>query len=111
MDKWSHEYVDQLADEVYTNGVDPNNEWLWDNFVLAFVQRFWDTREEERALAQLLNIEMKKDNLDRYITRFESLLRKAGRDCWETANVNIFKQELKCGSSRWSWEEGPSPTS
>ena len=37
VDKWSHKYADQLADQVYTNRVDPSNERLWDDFVLAFV--------------------------------------------------------------------------
>ena len=51
--------------------------------------------EEERAWAQLLIIEMKDDDLDGYIAKFESLLRKAGRDRSEAANVDIFKQGLK----------------
>ena len=38
---------------------------------------------------------MKDDDLDGYIARFESLLRKAGRDRLEAANVDIFKQGLK----------------
>ena len=38
---------------------------------------------------------MKDDDLDGYIAKFESLLRKAGRDRFEAANVDIFKQGLK----------------
>ena len=95
VDEWSHEYADQLADKVYNNGVDPSNEQLWDDFVLAFVHRFRDTGKEERAWAQLLTVEMKDDDLDGYIAKFESLLRKAGRDRLEAANVDIFKQGLK----------------
>ena len=95
VDEWSHEYADQLANEVYNNGVNPNNERLWDDFVLAFVRRFRDTGEEERAWAQLLIIEMKDNDLDGYIAKFESLLRKAGRDRLEAANIDIFKQGLK----------------
>ena len=26
VDEWSHEYADQLTDEVYNNGVDPSDE-------------------------------------------------------------------------------------
>ena len=55
-------------------GTDPNSERLWDDFVLAFVCRFRDTGEEERAWAQLLIIKMKDDDLDGYIAKFESLL-------------------------------------
>ena len=40
VDEWSHEYADQLTNEVYNHGVDPNNERLWDDFVLAFICRF-----------------------------------------------------------------------
>ena len=49
VDEWCHRYADTLAEEVYTNGTDPNDESLWDKFVLAFVCRFRDTEEEERA--------------------------------------------------------------
>ena len=38
---------------------------------------------------------MKDDDLDGYIAKFKSLLRKAERDWFEAANVNIFKQGLK----------------
>ena len=95
MDEWCHRYADILAEEVYTYSTDPNNERLWDDFILAFVRRFWDIREEERAWAQLLIIEMKDDNLDGYIAKFELLLQKAGKDWHEAANVDIFKQGLK----------------
>ena len=95
VDEWCHRYANKLAEEVYINSTDPNNEELWDDFVLAFVRRFWDTGEEERAWAQLLIIEMKDDDLDGYIAKFELLLRKVGRDRFEVANVDIFKQGLK----------------
>ena len=95
VDKLCHGYADILAEEVYTYGTNPNNERLWDDFVLAFVRCFQDTGEEERAWAQLLIIEMKDDDLDGYIAKFESLLQKAGRDRHEAANVDIFKQGLK----------------
>ena len=109
MDEWSHEYADQLANEVYNNGVDPNNEQLWDDFVLAFVRRFRDTSEEERAWAQLLIIEMKNDDLDGYIAKFELLLRKAGRDRLEAANVDIFKQGLKTWLFQMIMQQRPLP--
>ena len=95
VDEWSHEYVNQLANKVYNNEVDPSDEQLWDDFVLAFIYRFWDTGEEERAWAQLLTVEMKDNDLDGYIAKFESLLRKAERDRLEAANADIFKQGLK----------------
>ena len=46
--------------------MDPNDEDLWDDFVLEFIWRFRDTREEERAWAQLVIIKMKDDDLDGY---------------------------------------------
>ena len=95
VDKWCHGYADILAKEVYTYSTDPNNERLWDNFVLAFVRRFRDTGEEERAWAQLLIIKMKDDDLDGYIAKFKSLLRKARKDRHEAANLDIFKQGMK----------------
>ena len=76
VDKWCHEYADHLADEVYQRGVAPTNERLWDDFVLDFVQRFRDTGEEERPWAQLQLLEMKDNNLDGYIAKFETLIKR-----------------------------------
>ena len=88
MDKWCHGYTDKLTEEVYTNGTSPNNEDLWDDFVLAFICRFWDTGEEKRVWAQLLIIEMKDNDLDGYIAKFESLLWKAQRDRLTLTSLN-----------------------
>ena len=95
VDEWCHEYANHLADEVYQRGIAPTNERLWDDFVLDFVQRFRDMGEEERSWALLQRLEMKKNNLDGYITTFETLIKKAGRDRDEVGHVDVIKQGLK----------------
>ena len=95
VNKWCHEYVDHLADEVYQWGVAPTNERLWDNFILNFVQRFRDTGEEERSWAQLQLLEMRDNDLDSYITKFATLIKKVNREWDEVAHIDIFKQGLK----------------
>ena len=95
VDEWCHEYADHLADEVYQRGVTPTNKRLWDDFILDFVQRFWDTGEEERSWALLQHLEMKKNDLDGYIMTFNTLIKKAGRDRDKVGHVDVFKQGLK----------------
>ena len=95
VDEWCHEYADHLADEVYQRGVAPTNERLWDDFVLDFVRRFRDTREEERSWALLQCLKMKENDLNEYIATFETLIKKAGRDRDEVGHVDVFKQGLK----------------
>ena len=95
IDEWCHEYADHLVDDVYQRGVAPTNERLWDNFVLDFVWRFRDTGEEEHFWAQLQLLEMKDNDLDGYIAKFETLIKKANREWDEVAHVDVFKQGLK----------------
>ena len=95
VDEWCHEYADHLADEVYQRGVTPTNKRLWDDFILDFVQRFWDTGEEERSWALLQHLEMKENDLDGYIMTFNTLIKKAGRDRDKVGHVDVFKQGLK----------------
>lgn len=78
--------------EVYQHGINPQNECLWDDFVLDFVRCFRDTGEEKRAWAQLQILDMQDNDLDGYIAKFETLIKKAGRDCNEVAHVDVFNK-------------------
>ena len=70
------------------------DETLWREFVADFTQAFTDTASSEQAYATLIDLQMKGEDIDDYITTFESLIVKAG---WERAAqglLEMFKQGL-----------------
>jgi len=71
-----------------------NNENLWNEFVNDFAQAFVDTATAEQAYADLSKLEMKGDEIDKYITTFEHLLARAGWDQAAHGSIKMFKQGL-----------------
>jgi len=55
-----------------------DDEAPWDDVVRDFEQAFADTASVEHAYADLTRLEMKVDEIDEYVARFEHLLTKAG---------------------------------
>ena len=49
VDRWAQAYSDHLAKQVYNNQYRPSDEYLWEEFVIAFRRQYRDTAEEERA--------------------------------------------------------------
>ena len=78
----------------------PTNERLWIEFTEAFCRQFWDTAKVEKAWAELLNLEMKGNDINRYITNFETLLAMADRHHTEAESVDLFKQGLQASLQR-----------
>ena len=114
MNRWSHQYADYLAGQVYgVNGqaaaYHPTNERLWIEFTEAFHQQFWDTAEVEKAWAELLNLEMKGNDIDGYIANFETLLAMADRHCTKAGSVDLFKQGLQAGLQHACMAKRPIP--
>lgn len=57
-----------------------NDENLWNKFINKFGQAFVDTAAVEQAYADLSKLEMKGDEIDKYIATFEHLLARVGWD-------------------------------
>lgn len=111
VDRWAHQYADHVAEELYTNNVDPQNEALWNNFVIAFRRQFQDTAEKERAWANLQKLEMKGRDIDGYIAEFENLLKLAGRNRDNEGAVDYFKDGLLGWLQQKLLERRPIPRS
>jgi hypothetical protein len=106
VDDWVIQYIDLVGTKVYgnntTNLLTPtthqfNNECLWTEFVTDFQCIYSNTAKAKGAYAKLMILSMKdgKGQLNNYIAKFETLLRKA---CWERdtqGTVDLFKQGLK----------------
>jgi len=74
-----------------------NDECLWNEFVDSFGHTFADTVATEQAYADLTKLEMKGDEIDKYIATFEHLLSRAGWDRSAHGSLEMFKQGLRKG--------------
>jgi len=73
-------FGDPQANPVILPKYADNDENLWNEFVMEFGQAFADTAAAEQAYADLNSLEMKGDEVDKYIASYENLLARAGWD-------------------------------
>ena len=67
---------------------------LWNQFLNKFHNQFQDTQAAQRAQNELRECKIKGANYDNYITRFESLARKANYTIGNEETYNMFLQGL-----------------
>jgi Retrotransposon gag protein len=80
IDDWVQEKV-TLLEMAVSNGIaNPNDEHVWNTFIKEFTEVFTDTTRREQATLDLINIQMKGEDLDTYISTFHHLRERAG---WE----------------------------
>ena len=68
----------------------PTDEALWNNFRADFRQAYQDTAAEENAYADLKNLCMTEDRIDKHIAHFEVLLVKAGWNQGNKGSIDLF---------------------
>jgi hypothetical protein len=106
VDDWVVQYIDLVGTKVYgdqtTNPPTPtthqfNDKQLWMEFVADFHRVYSDTAEAEGAYTKLMALSIKdgEGQLDNYIAKFETLLRKAWWERNTQGAVDLFKQGLK----------------
>ena len=92
-DNWVAEQAEWLVDQI-VGGVLPTEENLWNTVLNRFTNAYTDTAIKSRSQKQLRELRMKQENLDNYITEFQSLANKAGHTLDEEATLNIFQDRL-----------------
>ena len=86
-----------------------NDENLWNEFVNNFTQAFADTAMAEQAYTDLSKLEMKGDEINKYIATFEHLLARAGWDRTAHGSIEMFKQGLQKGIHAGILQKDPLP--
>jgi Retrotransposon gag protein len=77
---WVHEKATLLETAVSNGTANLNDEHVWNTFIEEFTKAFTDTTRREQAMLDLINIQMKGEDLDTYISTFHHLRERAG---WE----------------------------
>jgi Retrotransposon gag protein len=86
-----------LLETVVSNGTaNPNDEHVWNTFLEEFTDTFTDTTRQEQATLDLINIQMKGENLDTYISTFHHLCERAGWEPDAQGTMLMFQRGLKC---------------
>jgi Retrotransposon gag protein len=80
IDDWVREKATLLEMVVSNSTANPNDEHVWNTFIEEFTEAFTDTTRWEQATLDLINIQMKGEDLDTYISTFHHLRKRAG---WE----------------------------
>jgi hypothetical protein len=70
--KWKDNQARQLQQKV-REGMDQNDEDLWDEYKESFLNSFVDTAAKEHAMRKFNNLEQKGNETDDYIIKFDNL--------------------------------------
>ena len=87
-------YGDPTANPPIAPTYADNDEWLWDEWVADFATAYADTASAEQVYADLLNLQMKNEDIDDYISTFNYLLTKAGWELGVRGTLEMFKRGL-----------------
>jgi len=93
VDDWVQEQAQWLVDQV-AEGVLQTKENLWNTIDIQFHQVYTNTAESVKAQHELKMLHMTKDNLDKFISKFQNLAQKAGYDLDQGVTLNLFQNRL-----------------
>jgi Retrotransposon gag protein len=80
IDDWVQKKVTLLEIAVTNGTANPNDKHIWNTFIEEFTEVFTDTTRREQATLDLINIQIKGEDLDTYISTFHHLRERVG---WE----------------------------
>jgi len=90
---WVKEQAQWLIGQVQ-GGVAHTEENLWATIETQFCQAYTDTVEKVKAQQNIRDLRMKGDDLDTFISQFQSIAKKAGYNLDEEATLDIFQRGL-----------------
>jgi Retrotransposon gag protein len=96
IDDWVQEKATLLETAVSNGIANPNDEHVWNTFLEEFTDAFTDTTRQEQATLDLINIQMKGEDLDTYISTFHHLHERAGWEPDVQGTMLMFRRGLKC---------------
>jgi Retrotransposon gag protein len=86
---WKEHKLDLLNKRI-TNGHAKTEEYLWNKFEQAFKATFKDSSKILNMQTQLDKLLQDKEGVERYIVKFNRLLKQAGFDEDNKGSVNLF---------------------
>src|SRR6202012_5564007 len=97
VDEWVTNSAIWLQQQIFQNGRTIHDKYLWNEVCAGFLQKFENTMEQEDARTELRKgFEMGED-VDAYIAKFKTLVRKAGYDLNDDMVIEVFTDGLPVG--------------
>ncbi|SRR6266702_1390575 len=90
---WVEEQAQWLIDQV-TGGVAHTEENLWATIKTRFRQAYTNTVEKVKAQQNIWDLRMKGDDLDTFISQFQTIVKKASYNLDKEATLNVFQRAL-----------------
>jgi Retrotransposon gag protein len=91
---WVRQKATALQTAIDNGMADPNDEAIWTAFEQEFRAAFTDTTRREQATQDLINIQMKGEDLDTYIATFDHLRKRAGWEPDAQGTILLFRRGL-----------------
>jgi Retrotransposon gag protein len=95
INNWVWEKAMLLETAVSNGTANPNDEHIWNTFIEEFTEAFMDTTRREQATLDLINIQMKGEDLDMYISTFHHLWERVGWEPDAQGTILMFWWGLK----------------
>ena len=89
MNDWVANTMHRIREDLEQGNVSWNNKQLWGTFKAAFEVAFIDLATIEKAISLLAVLELKGEDMDIYIAKFNSLMRKVG---YSPTDARVLKQ-------------------
>ncbi len=90
---WVEEQAQWLIGQIQ-GGVAHTEKNLWTTIETRFCHTYTDTAEKVKAQQNIRDLKMKGDNLDTFISQFQSITKKAGYNLNEEATLDVFQRGL-----------------
>jgi Retrotransposon gag protein/Zinc knuckle len=90
---WKEHKLDLLNERI-ANGHTKTEEYLWNEFERVFKAAFKDSSKILNAQTQLNKLLQDGEGVERYIVKFNRLLKQAGFDEDDKGSVNLFRKGL-----------------
>ena len=99
VEDWVIQQVRELKEKMTRRSdlIAKTEEELWKDLIKNFVNAYTWTGKTKQAHIELAKLEMKEDNIDKYIAKFENLLRKGEIPWDDVATLFQFKEGLRKG--------------
>ena len=96
VDDWV-QYMLNKVECTLRQGVQPEDEALWEMFIRDFSLSFTDTTKVQNVHQELLELQMQPNRLDDYISTFEHLCALVGWGVDNASTIMLFKKGLTRG--------------
>ena len=97
MNDWVDQIIREVCKGLNEGGSTRQDDRIWTEFKKAFETQFTDMAIIEKSLTKLTALDLQDDNIDSYIAKFETLMRRCRYLQTDPGVLKMFKDRLRKG--------------